>query len=71
MSCEVLIICIGCRAVLDEKVMPPRWCSTAEHSARRQSAADDFMLLESYCAVCDSAYERLIRYGQTEVSLCH
>jgi hypothetical protein len=69
-SCEVLIICIGCRVVLDEQAMPPRWCSTAEHSVRSQSIVDDFVLLESYCPVCDYAYDRLIQYGQTEIPLC-
>ena len=68
-SQPVLRSCTGCRAVLDERVEPPRWCSTSDYMARSQRATDDFMLLESYCPGCDLAYERLMRYGRSEGAL--
>lgn len=69
-STRILISCTGCRAILDELAKPPRWCYTGEYIANNQSAVDDFVLLESYCPACDLAYDRLLRYGQTEAPSC-
>jgi len=66
----VLLSCTGCRAVLDERLEPPRWCSTFDYMTRHQPNAEDFLLLESYCPGCGVAYDRLMQYGTAEDPPC-
>lgn len=61
-SCQALIICIGCRAVLDEQAKPPRWGHISDYISRTRSGLDDFVFLESFCSACHLAYDRLIQY---------
>lgn len=66
----VLLSCTGCRAMFDERVEPPRWCSAFDYMDCSRTVVHDFVLLESYCPSCDLAYDQLMRYGTTEIPLC-
>ncbi len=66
---RVLLGCTGCRAVLDERVEPPRWCSAADYMDRNRTVVYDFTLVESYCPSCALAYDQLMRHGTTEIPL--
>lgn len=67
---HLVFSCAVCRKIRDDQwdgAHEQEWCTLADFLRRHQTCSDDVTLSECYCPDCALSYDRLMRYGQTQL----
>jgi hypothetical protein len=63
---HLVFSCAACRKIRDDQwdgACEQAWCSLIDFLRRRQAAAEEVIMSESYCPDCALSYDRLVQYG--------